>query len=535
MSWPRFLSLLTLASLLTLLNAFKPLHIDDTAYYFYAARIAEAPLDPYGFEVHWSDRPQPANHVLAPLVLPYWWAAGLHLFGDRPFLWKLWLLPVSLLLVFALHHLLRRFARGLELPLLAIIVLSPTLLPSFNLMLDVPALALSLTALAVFTVAVECESWCWAVLAGLIAGLGMETKYTAFLAPAVMLLYAVIYRRQRLGVLAAGVAAALFICWETAIALRYGESHFLHQWLQGSEGLKRRLNLGVPLIGILGGTAPVVALLALAALGKSWRMIFGCGLAIVAGYLLLAWVPEAESVLLRDANGKDRLTLNTLIVGPSGLLVCGGVVLVAWRLLRGRAELVDQFLVSWLVLELAGYFALTPFAAARRVLGLVVVATLVAGRLASQSCESWPRRGLVHGLAAVGVLLGLAFYEVDYRDALAEQRGVESAARWLQEREPGATVWFAGHWGFQYYAERAGWIPLRVDESQPRCGDWLVLPDRRVAQQPWPIDPAQLQAVVTLCWEDGLGLRTVPTYYSGNTALEHHEGPRIEVTIYRVR
>ena len=34
-----------------------------------------------------------------------------------------------------------------------------------------------------------------------------------------------------------------------------------------------------------------------------------------------------------------------------------------------------------LALELAGYFALTPFGAVRRVLGLTVVLTLVVGRL----------------------------------------------------------------------------------------------------------------------------------------------------------
>src|SRR5262245_9141316 len=107
----RRLGLFGLACLYTLLNACKPLVVDDAAYYYFAAQLAHDPLDPYGFEVFWYDAPQPANHVLAPPGLPYWWALGLRLFGPHPFLWKLWLLPFSVLFVGALFALARRFAR----------------------------------------------------------------------------------------------------------------------------------------------------------------------------------------------------------------------------------------------------------------------------------------------------------------------------------------------------------------------------------------------------------------------------------------
>src|SRR6516165_8430614 len=92
-------TILLLAGLFTLLNGLKPLHMDDTAYYYYAAQIAKHPLDAYGFTIFWRQRPEPAHEVLAPPLLPYWWAAAIRLFGERPFLWKLWLLPFSLLFV----------------------------------------------------------------------------------------------------------------------------------------------------------------------------------------------------------------------------------------------------------------------------------------------------------------------------------------------------------------------------------------------------------------------------------------------------
>lgn len=528
MNKSRLTALVGLAILFTLLNAVKPLHIDDTAYYFYASQIAEHPFDPYGFDIHWYDFPLPARDVLAPPVLLYWWAAGLKLFGDQPLLWKAWLFPFSLLLVFALHSLLRRFTPGREIPLLCMAVFSPTVLPSFNLMLDVPTLALALAALALFIRSVERDSVGTAILAGLVAGVATETKYTGLLAPCVLLLFAGVHRRWRWGLLAAAVAAVVFLSVEGLIAVAYGESHFLHHWRANAGSVRRPLHLGWPLIGILGGTASAVGLLALAALGASRRVVLGLAAAFGLGLLFLAVVPEASSVLWREGgSGKSLLTLNQLVVGPAGLIVCGALAAAAWRLGR-EGSAINRFLVLWLLLELAGYFILTPFAAARRVLGLAVVGTLLAGRLATLT----GRRAL-GDVAVVGVLLGLGFYAVDFRDAATEQAAVEGAADWVRERD-GGRIWFVGHWGFQFYGQRAGLVPLLPTDERPQPGEWVISPDSRVTQQPWYAGRGRAEVVTTLDWHDGLGLRTVPCYYGGNTPLEHHEGPRVRVTIYRV-
>src|SRR5262245_56998066 len=217
-------ALFLLAALATFLNAFKPLHIDDAAYYAYARQFASSPLDPYGFAVFWYQHPEPANTVLAPPVLPLWWSLALRV-TDEPVLWKLWLFPFCLCLAWSLHALARRFAGRLALPLTALTVLSPAFLPSLNLMLDVPAQALSLAALALFLDAAERSSLPRAALAGLVAGVAMQTKYTGFLAPAAMFLYALTHRRLRLWLLAVAAALAVFAAWEGFLAWRYGQSH----------------------------------------------------------------------------------------------------------------------------------------------------------------------------------------------------------------------------------------------------------------------------------------------------------------------
>src|SRR5579871_952488 len=98
----QFVPILVLAAVLTGLNAAKPLHVDDATFYFNAEQIALHPFDPYGYTMlRWSDA-VPALHALATPVLPYWWAAAIRIFGDRPVLWKLWLFPLALIFVASL-------------------------------------------------------------------------------------------------------------------------------------------------------------------------------------------------------------------------------------------------------------------------------------------------------------------------------------------------------------------------------------------------------------------------------------------------
>ena len=186
----RFFLPLILAIGWTGLNALKPPVIDDTVYLALARQMARAPLDPYGFEQFWYQAPQPANHIMAPPVLPYWLSLGMRLFGENIPLLKLWLFPFAMLFVFSVRALLRAFAPRLESPLLLLSVVSPAILPAFNFMLDIPAVALSLAALATFFQAVNGQlrlRLLLAIGAGLLAGLAAQTKYSGLLAAPLLL------------------------------------------------------------------------------------------------------------------------------------------------------------------------------------------------------------------------------------------------------------------------------------------------------------------------------------------------------------
>ncbi len=211
----------SLAIIFCLANAFKPAVIDDPAYLFCVPAILANPAQPYGpppdgFELIWYQEGQGAFSLLLPMVMPYWLAAGAATFGQNLILLKLWLFPFCLILLYALAALFKRFAPGCEKPLLTATALSPAFLPSLNVMIDLPSLALELAAVTLFMKAVDSEKirWQLVLLSGVLGGLAAQTKYTGATAMATICLYAVIQRRVRAAIVAAAISAALFVGWE---------------------------------------------------------------------------------------------------------------------------------------------------------------------------------------------------------------------------------------------------------------------------------------------------------------------------------
>ena len=254
-----------LAAALIAADAVKPPLIDDTAYLALARQIAHHPLDPYGFEQFWYSEPEPANHVLAPPVLPYWLALGIRIVGEQPWLLKVWLFPIALLFVFAMRALLKRFAHSMAEPMLVLAVFSPAVLPALDLMIDLPSIAFSLSALEIFFRALDRRSWRLTIVAGLLTGLAMQTKYIGFLTPPLLMVASVLHRRILPGLLAGVIAAGLFAGWETFVWWKYGESHFLYSLSENPFDWQDKIDLAPWLVTLFGALAPGIAIAAIGA------------------------------------------------------------------------------------------------------------------------------------------------------------------------------------------------------------------------------------------------------------------------------
>ncbi len=525
---------------LTLANTAKPLVIDDAAYVAYARQILAHPADPYGFEILWFEGPEPAFHVLAPPVLPYWLAAAMALFGDEPVHWKLALLPFALALAFSLRSLFARFAAGLETPLLWLAMLSPSVLPFVNLMLDVPSLALGLSALALFLAASERGRPSVAVAAGCLAGLAAQTKYTAATTVAAMLLYGALYARWRLALLAAASALAVFGGWEALMTLRYGQPHLLaivERLATDGRGpwFASALLWATGLLALLGALALPAGLTGLVGLGMGPGRVGAFGLAAALALAAIANLPirplRPPPLWPRLHHPPPELVLLTGLGLGTALVVAA----VAVRRLRSAPSREDVFLTAWLAVEVAAFFVLSPFLAGRRVIGISLTSLLLCGRAAASTLAAGGSRGALRVGVAAGAALGLFLFASEVADARAGRDAVRRTTERLAElgADPSReTLWFVGHWGFQFYAARGGWSPILPGRSLLRAGDWVIVPEGVPRQSldlaPLPPALAEVAARSPLPWS------TIPWSYIGPTALRRRAEALIRVRIHRV-
>ena len=519
--------LLAFAAAWTLLNAFKPVHADDPAYLAYARRFADQPLSPYGGTLDLVPFRAPAMSILVPPVVPYWLALGMRLGGDDPVRVRLWLFPFVALLALAFHSLACR--AGCRFPVLLALaaLLSPAVLPGMNCMLDVPAYSLLLAAIAVQMRAGERRSWGLALLSGALAGLACQAKYNMALGLPLLALAGLVHRRWGLGIAAAVLGGGLAVAWEGAVAGLHGQSHFLASLgARSGSPLLRMLRLVPAFLGQLGAAASAFAALMLFGLGRP-RLALALLAVAVGGVAALVLLPAPWTVFLPGRSaGQAGFGLAHALFLAQGAAV---LVALALALRRGPFDGMGHFLAAWLVLEGATAFVLSPFPAARRLLGVVLVAALLAGRLAA--VPVWGIR-LASGCAA---LLGAAYMAADWADAASQRDAADRGMAQARGLAEGSRIWVFGWCAFPYYAERAGAASFMWNAPLPQCGDVIVALRHCSSEEPMRWFPlAGLELVDEFPLRDPWPVVLFPGYYAGRIPLSRRADPYGSVRLFRV-
>lgn len=525
------------AFLLTILNALKPLHVDDVIWWYFAKHLVEQPLAPFDFTIYWSQIATPAMDVMAPPVLPYWWAGAIRALGEEPWLWKLSLLPINLLLAFSIRSLAMRFAPEVHRPLLWLILLSPLVLPAENLMLDVPCQAFMLGGLALALRGAENRRLTPAALGAVLIGMATLTKWNGLTGIAVLAWAVLLFAPSRRWLWIIAVPIAMFVGWEVALASSAGESHFLHHLAsEGRLRLERQVDLARPLLLLLAAAAPGLPVLALARGRHSRALAIGCAAIYLLMLFLLAAIPErpdGAAALVESA-----LTLLLAGVFSAALL---RVAAIEWSSVKqtlhgevGRRRPL-LFFVGWLSIEVAGYFAFSPFPAARRVIGLFITLAFALSFVIARAPEA---RRCAWIAAAVSVLFGFVYEIADTSAALTAKTEAHDARMWVDTHRTGGTVWFSGVHGFEYYATQEGMRPAVPGQVTLNRGDWLIIsgdPTVPLSRQLlYTLDESRVRLALRRDYPHALPVKTYPSYYIGRRPLQHAAGPITTLWLYRV-
>lgn len=484
--------LVTLVCLLPFLG--KPFHIDDPLFLRAAAQIQQHPADFYGFTLNWLGTPLPMvkDFDNPPLTCYYIALAAVVVGWSEPALHLAFLLP-ALASAWGIFTLARRFTRR---PLLAAFaaVLTPVfLISATTLMCDVTCLAFWVWAVVTYEKGLESNNWKWLLAAGLLAGLATLTKFTGLALVPLLAFYA--FARQRkigrwLAVLVIPVLLAAGYEWITRRL--YGQGMLLAAGTFASEdrsgaqgGLFEKALIG---LGFLGGCyLPVLFYLPVIwskRLGILWLILLAPCVAA------LFWSPHFKSLLVPDGHLRVGMLLEAAVFLAGGILVLLLAGADFWR--HRNAD--SMLLVLW-VLGLVTFTVVLNWTINGRSLlpALPAVGILLARRRDARWPQSLPNHCawlVVPALLAAALSLRLA--QADARLAETNRRAAEQL--WVQYHKPGNTVWFEGHWGFQYYLEKQGGQAIDLNDPKKASGDILIIPANASNLYEPPMDLVRLIA-----------------------------------------
>jgi hypothetical protein len=182
-------------------------------------------------------------------------------------------------------------------------------------------------------------------------------------------------------------------------------------------------------------------------------------------WLALRFRRVPATLLVAGLAGGSMLSL---LLGWVAIAAAASLVVlidILWDAIAGRDRVQ---LALWLWLFLAAPVVIYIHLPSKYLLPSVPAAALLVVRLIPEG-----RRWLIPSIAAAGAVLGLLIL-IGVRDLAQTQR--RAVAELIDPAiKANERVWFAGHWGFQWYAEKAGASPATLEGRSPNPGDTIVV------------------------------------------------------------
>jgi 4-amino-4-deoxy-L-arabinose transferase-like glycosyltransferase len=490
----------------------KALHIDDPLFVWTAEHLRRHPLDFYGFDVNWSGVVRPMSQITKnpPLACYYLALAGSILGWSEPALHLAMLLPA--LGAIAGTYILARdlCARPAEAALVA--AFTPAFfVSSTTLMCDVPMLCAFVWAIVLWRRGIRSGRQRPLAASSLLISLAALLKYFGIALVPLLFAYA-FFRQKRVGAWAAWLLFPLAVLggyqWLTGNLYGRGLASDAASYTWSRSGLA--LGPGKILVGLVFAGGCYLPLLFHAP--RLWRgraLLAGAALAVATAGLL-AWIGGIGGYALIGDHGRRW----SIIVHAAVFLVAGAGLLTAAISDALSARDDDAVLLALWVLGTLAFGSFFNWTVnARSLLPMAPAVGILLVRAAD-------RRGLVtapatwrvsaFALTAVAALLiGLA----DLRLANAARQAAVDLAAKLQPK----SVWFEGHWGFQYYAQQRGFRAVDLRDTLLRPGEVVVLPRNSPQVHPPPSPAISLKGVLgypLLAWAATMNSKEGAGFYS---------------------
>ena len=473
-TWRIPLLLFTLWFVATAFNITKPYHIDDTGHLEIAEWLAEHPTHPMSGYINWGDSPAPIHLLNQPHLYFYLLGFYIKLFGVNEITTHLFQSFFTLLAIVFFYKLVCVHCQKHVFFPVFFLALCPAFVVGQNLMTDVPLLSLWILFYYVLTTDRIRSEWATYLLAGLIASAAVLIKYTSLpLIPAIFL--AILFRKDFRYLYMGLIPVVALALWSLFNYFDYGGIHLLSRPISGFSIERLRL-VCLSWVLCMGAIAPFTLALASGCIVKIRPRCSGVLHTFLWGVALLPILLFTLFVSNWLSENQTDFVLRSLFF-VNGLLVLSVIIYVVLRYLKACCALemekiyTELILLYWFFSGVAFVVLFAPFMATRHVLLVLPPAIILLHKYVMfQGRKTFHVLSL---LCSISLTLMLAVSDFSFANFYKKNAEV------IAEKLEGETVWFSGHWGWQWYARANGMRqidPHNLSAVQP--GDYLAYPEK---------------------------------------------------------
>jgi 4-amino-4-deoxy-L-arabinose transferase-like glycosyltransferase len=461
----------------------KAYNIDDTLFIEAAKQIQSNPTDFYGFTYNWYGGEMPMSKITKnPPLTSYYIALVASLFGWSEIVMHLAFLIPAIAVALGTYYLAQQFCLK---PALAatITVLTPGfLISSTSIMCDVMMLAFWLWAIVLWMVGIKQNKRLALLFSALLIAVCVLTKYFGATLLVLLPIYTVV-KKRKIGtwILFLLLPVLVLAAYQWLTHTLYGRgllsdaaTYATNQRWLGSAKMSWKALIG---LSFTGGC--MFAILFYTPLLWSWRdLVRG----IIITVLLAAVVIKIGYIGRHQI--RDETAINWVFVMQFILMVISGIsVLILTFIDYWKSKEVDSLL---LLLWVLGTFIFVAFinwsVNGRSVLPMIPAVSIVMVRRIEKRSAFVKLSFFKSVLPLVpAFIVVMLLVWADYAWANSSRSAVKTISEEFKNSHN--TVWFQGHWGFQYYMEKEGHTAYNYyeygfdfEKFRPAAEDVIVCP-----------------------------------------------------------
>jgi len=456
---------------------FKPIHLDDPVYIWAALNILKNPFNFYGSQMNWLGFEAPTYALMmSPPLVCYYIALVILFFGSSEVALHIAFIIPAIGVSIGTYFLAKEFSTK-PLPAVLVSIVTPAFLVSgTTIMCDVMMLAFWVWAVFFWVRGINRNRPLLLLISAILIFFSIMSKYFGVCLIPLLFLYALIQKR-RIGhwLFYLIIAASLFLLYEWSTYYLYGEcllfqaSSYAYTTDTSSSLGEKFLKLVVGLSFTGGG---IISILFVSPFLWSRR-------SLVIGFVSFAVITMMLYVLVYTGSNfeyfnraQEGLLVQIVIYATCGLLI---IILSVEDIYRNR-DVGSILLFLWVVgtFIFATYINWTTHI--RVILPIVPAFGILTARRLDRREKGLQSCSLNKFYFSLVPALSLALL-ISWADYTLARTAKEAAIKIsLKYAQQGHKIWFQGHWGFQYYMQIMGAIPL--DKSLPAAmpGDLIIVP-----------------------------------------------------------